>query len=413
MPAVKRNGEIDFWKFVASFFIVLFHTRTFYEPDIVPSGFAMAVEFFFIATGYFLAASVYRDQRPFDRHTIGTETVRFMKHKAEGFLYYFLIGFLFSAAVFVYQYGLRACLKTESLMNYFFEFTLLSNVTVTPSPVLPVDWYLSAMLAALFLIYPLFRRNKDLFSAWIAPILGFGGIGYILSVYGVFAASADGVFPPKNVIRAGVSICLGVVCYRLAGALREKKLKLPGKLACSAAAMCAVLGMFASFFFVKGKSQAFVIVFAMVFVTVCMSGHSVFSRFFPAGLCKRLGQFGLALYLSHTAVRSFLLKFMQSHDDLKAWFSTAPCSGGAWFCLCCSRAPRRLLPCCWGTCCAGLPKNAKRPPRQKHNASFSAAVEVPVNRFPVDGYLCFLRSCNWTLPRRRRIICTRGGQVTT
>ena len=161
MPASKRNGEIDFWKFIASFFIVLFHTRTFYEPDLFPTGFAMAVEFFFVASGYFLAASVYRDRRPFCGQTIGSETVGFLRHKLDGFIYYFAFGFLFSAAAFVYQFGLRSCLTAENLMNYLLEATLLSNVTVTPSPILPADWYLSSMLAAIFPIYPLFRRNKD------------------------------------------------------------------------------------------------------------------------------------------------------------------------------------------------------------------------------------------------------------
>ena len=321
MPAVKRNGEIDFWKFVASFFIVLFHTRTFYEPDLFPSGFSMAVEFFFVVTGYFFAASVYRDARPYDRKTIGSRTGAFLLHKIDGFILCFALCFAISAAACVYQNDVRAYLHADALTNIFFEFTLLSNVTGTPCNIIPADWYLSAMLISLFLLYPLFRRNKDLFSAYVAPVLGFGGLGYLLAVYGVIGNEAPGSFPPKNVVRAVCGICLGITSYRAAAWLKEKRLSPFGEYLCTAGAMLFAFFTFASLFFIKGRSQSLVVVFSAVFVALSASGHSAFAGLFPAAICRRLGEFSLSLYLSHTAVRSFLLGLKARRSVLDPYFT--------------------------------------------------------------------------------------------
>ena len=321
MPTERRLGEIDFWKFAASVFIVLFHTRTFYEPDLFPSGFSMAVEFFFVVTGFFFAASVYRDERPFSGKTIGKETVQFIFRKLNGFLYTFLICFALSAAACVFQNGARTYMNAEALMNGLFEVTLLSNVTGTPCSIIPADWYLSAMMLSLFLLYPFFRRSKDLFSAYAAPLLAVSLLGYLLAVYGVIGNEAAGSFPPKNVVRAVCAICFGVTAYRAAALLGRRRLSAAGKALCTAGAALFALLTFASLFFINGKTQPLVVVFSAAFVALAASGQSAAAKLFPAALCRRLGEFSLSLYLSHTAVRSFLLGLMLRRPELKPYFT--------------------------------------------------------------------------------------------
>ena len=187
----KRNGEIDFWKFIASIYVVLYHSRAFYNPDLFHGSMALAVEFFFVVSGYFFASSVYRDKRDFSSRTIGSETVQFIWHKVNGFLYYFLFGFACSFLAGLYMTGFSKMITLERIKNYFFEFFLLTHLTSTPSSVIPADWYLSAMLVAMFFLYPFFRYKKDVFSAYIAPLVGFGGLGYLMNKYGVLAAGGE------------------------------------------------------------------------------------------------------------------------------------------------------------------------------------------------------------------------------
>ncbi len=159
----KRNGEIDFWKFVASIYVVLYHSRAFYNPDLFRGSMALAVEFFFVVSGFFFASSVYRDKREFSSRTIGGETVGFIRHKVNGFLYYYLFGFAFSLLATIRMSGLSSFFSIEKIKNTLFEFFLLQNIMSTPSSIIPADWYLSAMLTAMFLLYPLFDIRKTCF----------------------------------------------------------------------------------------------------------------------------------------------------------------------------------------------------------------------------------------------------------
>ncbi|MBQ6164161.1 MAG: acyltransferase family protein [Clostridia bacterium] len=316
----KRNGEIDFWKFVASIYIVLFHSRAFYNPDLFRGAMALPVEFFFVVSGFFFASSVYRDQREFNSRTIGQETVGFIWHKIKGFLYYFLFGFGFSLIAVVYRYGPAYLFTLERIKNIVFEFFLINTLTSTSSSIIPADWYLSTMLTAMFFLYPLFRCKKDIFSAYIAPLVGIGGLGYLMFKYGVIAAGADGVFPSKGLIRAIVSICLGVAAYRVSEELKKKEFGRFGIAVCSGIGAVSVLGAFILFIKMPKEIQAFAVMLCAVFVAVSASGKSVFSKMFPAALCQKLGEFSLSLYLGHSAVRTAIQGFNKHHTILKPYF---------------------------------------------------------------------------------------------
>ena len=59
MEESKKNGAIDFWKFAFSIMIVLFHSYYFANNEdgaIFREG-RIAVEFFFIVSGFFMAKS--------------------------------------------------------------------------------------------------------------------------------------------------------------------------------------------------------------------------------------------------------------------------------------------------------------------------------------------------------------------
>ena len=72
------NSEFAFWKFVGSVFIALFHTKFLFGCNgLVPGGY-LAVEMFFLVTGYFFANSVFKDSRPFDSDRIGGVMVVFV-----------------------------------------------------------------------------------------------------------------------------------------------------------------------------------------------------------------------------------------------------------------------------------------------------------------------------------------------
>ncbi|MCR5042431.1 MAG: acyltransferase family protein [Clostridia bacterium] len=316
----KRNGEIDFFKFVASIYVVLFHSRAFYNPDLFKGAMALAVEFFFVVSGYFFARSVYGDKRKFRGSSIGTETLGFMRHKIGGFIYYFLLGFACSFAAGFYRKGFEL-FSLVNVKDFIYEFFLLTLLTGTSSKIVPADWYLSAMLVAMFVLYPLFRYKKDLFSGVIAPIVGIGGLGYLMNKYGILAAGGDGDFPSKGLIRAFVGICVGVFAYRISEMLKAKEFGKVGKTILSLVSCVCVISTFVLFINMPAEVQSLPVFLSMIFVAISTSGKSYFSRLFPVRICQKLGEFSLAIYLAHSAVRSFLLGLRSDYPVLKLFFS--------------------------------------------------------------------------------------------
>lgn len=89
-----RNYELDFWKFIAAIFVVLVHSYSLFDGEfLVASQGRLAVEFFFLVTGFLFAHSIIRDERSFSFETIGSETWHFLWRKTRSFLPFYVIGF--------------------------------------------------------------------------------------------------------------------------------------------------------------------------------------------------------------------------------------------------------------------------------------------------------------------------------
>ena len=58
--SAKRNGKIEFLRFLFSLIIVVHHSRMFLGDEISPFlGGSLAVEFFFFVSGYLMMAYIY------------------------------------------------------------------------------------------------------------------------------------------------------------------------------------------------------------------------------------------------------------------------------------------------------------------------------------------------------------------
>ena len=139
----KRNGKIDFLRLFFAVIIVLHHSRYVlgYEESIFIGG-ALAVEFFFIVSGYLMMAHIAKlegAKRPaarldagnesnvsgVDDMRLGSETYHYLMRKIRGFLSEFLfavvIGFLFTAAAERWS----AAETLQHFIQNFGEYTLL------------------------------------------------------------------------------------------------------------------------------------------------------------------------------------------------------------------------------------------------------------------------------------------------
>nr|HPK17136.1 acyltransferase family protein [Clostridia bacterium] len=125
----KYNPEIDVWKFVFSIVIFLFHSYKlkFTGGDALLGKGYLAVEFFYLVSGYFMAASVKRleDKSGAKPAALGSETVKFIERKISRIYLPYINAFVI--AFFVIQYTLSSGARqiVKSLTLSFNEIFML------------------------------------------------------------------------------------------------------------------------------------------------------------------------------------------------------------------------------------------------------------------------------------------------
>lgn len=312
---VSRNYEFDFWKFIAAVFVVLVHSYSLFDGEfLVFHQGRLAVEYFFFVTGFLFANTILRDERPFSRQTIGNETWRFMWRKIQAFLLYYIAGFALSllSLSILCKFTLRTFKNHPDVV---FDFLLLKETGIPFFDIMGVNWYLSSMLIALFILYPVFRFLREMFLDWLAPILGIVCIGYLFMSKGVVnhGNAVQLGFLTAGTVRAIGDICLGVLCYRIAGMISNS---CKGKFHQNVLSVVGLGAMILACFFmsmVKTPHHQNFIIFLM-FVFVCISGsqRSSVSGLYPPKLSLFLGKLSLSLFLSHSSIR-WLMLFISKH----------------------------------------------------------------------------------------------------
>lgn len=235
----RRVGKIELLRFVFGITVICFHLNgfvfgrfvTLHEGSLFGVTFfrhaSQSVEFFFLLSGYLMAASVDRRLRQLSGsgenpdECIPQDTVAFVIHKAKPlFPYMLLYGVPMLLIHTIESDGLDLMwylLRVPSL--FFLEKTGINDVTV-----LGTDWYLSTMMLAMVVLYPLCRRYKDLFTHVIAPIVGLVGVGFLMQRDGALGGGTLLGITHKCNIRGLAELSLGCASYAAAKWLRTKKL---------------------------------------------------------------------------------------------------------------------------------------------------------------------------------------------
>ena len=303
----KRNGAIDFWRFIFSVVLVLFHTHMMNIYDKYKGGSfplhkgSLAVEFFLITSGFLLAASINRrGDTPFEWEDNWT----FIKRKLMTFYPAYLICWTLTfIAINVVQFK-DVITFVRNLFRSVFEITLIRNAGFDVGRVLPQAWYLSSMLLVMFLIYPIYRLDRKRFEYWIAPVIAVLTLGYLCdTTEGLLNPSFDMGFTFKGNLRALAEICLGVVCYVFCQKMKEREFTRLGQHILSLFELggyaFAILYMqyYRRF---PDQTQFTVLFFLAISVTISFSGMSSITPLFDHKIFNLLGRYSLYPYLTYS-----------------------------------------------------------------------------------------------------------------
>ncbi len=321
-----RNGKIDLLRFVFSVVIALFHFGdSIGNKQLFPRG-AVAVEFFFILSGFFMASSISKKSR-LPSEKLGSETFGYVWKKYLSICPQILIA---GAIGFVVRH---LCKKVTiaiagkhalATMLEFLNLRMFGYETWTSNG---PTWYISAMLIAMLLLYPVCRRNFDLFQFVIAPIIGFGMITYLLTTNNGDILSVFGrvmSFIPRGLFRGIGEICLGVMLFPIVQRLSQLNLQTGAKWLITVTELLAYAFCFICLQrkTVLNGSDIFYILVLMIAMICSLSQQGYFSNLFNNRLSYWLGKFSLSVYLGHRCWSLFIASMLAKaayHKQL-LWF---------------------------------------------------------------------------------------------
>ena len=175
----KRNGKIEFLRFIFACFIMILHTG--YRPQLDIGGYTFrigerggfAVVFFFIPSGYLLSDSVNRHLND-DKEDLGSDNIRFIIKKYKQYITWYIPAFVLCALLDGVQNGIVCMLKNcvKSIPSLLLLGSLgYSSDAASIGYYVGASWYISALFISQIILYPLLRWNYRRYIQIFAPIL--------------------------------------------------------------------------------------------------------------------------------------------------------------------------------------------------------------------------------------------------
>ena len=318
----KRNGAIDFWRFIFATLLVIFHAylldeeNRFELPFILGRG-AIAVEFFLLTSGFLMAVSV--NKLP-DASFSWSDTWGFIKRKIMGFYPAFVIAWFITFVTLNVLKFENISTVLSNLFSSVFELTLIRNAGFSGYRALGQTWYLSAMVISMFILYPIYRRNKKRFEYYIAPAIAVLVLGYLFyKTKSVVNPNKFLNYGFKSTYRAFAEICLGVVCYVFCQKLKKAKIT---KVKSHLLSVAELFGYGFSIYYMQCYQLYpdyfdYVALFFLMFsVTISFSGLSSINRLFDHEIFRWLGKFSLYPYLMFMVFAKGLPIIFPNMDNL-------------------------------------------------------------------------------------------------
>lgn len=305
---MKRNGKIELLRFIFSIGVLCFHVQKYISHEISPSSpirfdffvhGAMGVEFFFILSGFLMASSVFYAKESDKNFSLGSSTALFMKKKVMSVfpMHCLVIIPVFAATALSRGWGVTECLKklVDSIPGFFF----LQMAGFKGTYINHIEWYLSAMLICMFLIYPLLRKFYKTFTHIIAPLVSILLLGYMAHSFGKLTGvmSWEG-FCYRGMLRGFAELCLGTVCFEICRYFKEKEISKKRRIIFTFAEIllwlvsCALIMTTVSYYY-----EFHTLICIAAAATITFTGLGYGSTLFDNKLCLYLGKLSLPIYL--------------------------------------------------------------------------------------------------------------------
>lgn len=218
-----RNALIEVLRFAFSIIIVLFHTgflvkgRELTDGNVFFKGGSCAVEFFFVLSGFLMAKSIASKKPLQNASEIAEETFGYVFSKMRRLWPHILLSITIILLLEVIFGRLSPGGAVIKVWNNVSELFFIQMSGFEYGTINGHLWYVSAMILAMWVLYPVARSAPVLFNLVIAPVIGIFIVGWMIqSIGGVGRPFGKTGFLFNGMFRAFAEIALGCFCYALA-----------------------------------------------------------------------------------------------------------------------------------------------------------------------------------------------------
>lgn len=226
----QRNQMIDLARIVFCLAVVSNHWNSMVngaESVYITTRYGyLSVEFFFIVSGLFMTAGI----KKYQHMSIGLATGKNLINKYKHIFPYYSIARILAMIVQHLSINITVQQIAKDAIRSVPAFLGFEMLGVPLYQANGLTWYISAMLVALLILFPLLFAFKEKYTGIMAPIISLFGYSYLLATVGHFST----ILPLDNgtvytgLIRGIAGMSLGSMCYKFSESLSSKKLSLYG-----------------------------------------------------------------------------------------------------------------------------------------------------------------------------------------
>ncbi len=299
MERVNRNSFIDIIKFVFSIMIVVFH----FGGSFLPGG-RVAVEGFFMVSGYFMMISINkRNNNTSSRWGTAIDSLSFLVHKWSSLATYLVPSLLITIVGILVFHRMTIKEVIGKLPLLFFEIIPMCSVGYKGFYIIGISWYLSAMMFALAILYPICSKYRSKFIIPLGIPIAIFIYGYLCQMIGSLAVNwytDPPVVLPLALLRGFAGCLSGTIIYELTVMLEKIKMS---KVKSWLIIVCEMIGYAYVFYacrkYPRSGYDYLLVYIIFVLLLIGISGVTGLSRVFSKIETKTLGLASTLFVLNH------------------------------------------------------------------------------------------------------------------
>ena len=303
----KKNGTVELLRFLFCICILLFHIEKylFGEPSLkdgihvalFPHG-SIGVEFFFLVSGYLMASAIYKSRKMSCSENLSTMTLGFMKKKYISIFPYHVVALFatFFVDCIIKNWGITEIVRrTAEIVPSLFLVQMSGISLYSPNH---ITWYLSVMLIAMFILYPLTYKYYDSFIKIVVPIVSLIILGgFVYQDHALTGVMVWKTIMFKGTIRGIIEVALGMLAFEISRYMKQQKFSSAQKFMLGFVEFCCYAGVFIFAIMTFTKKYEVLALFLLLVAIVITFSEVTHINWMDNKVCDFLGKISLPVYL--------------------------------------------------------------------------------------------------------------------